>query len=205
MPLTMPTSPGFLSCTFRLETNTQRFESPLTKNVQRVLLSGARWVCTYSLPPMNRQQMADWQVFLMQLEGGVNTFYGFDPDGRTPRGKAATNPGTPLVNGASQTGSSLTIDGCPANITGYLLPGDYFTVNDQMVMVTAPVDTDGTGNATVNFKPALRGSPADDDALTVRDATCLMILADDNQTGWQGRSNKIGFYEGLSFSAVEVF
>lgn len=205
MPLSMPASPGFQSCPFRLETNTQRFESPLTKNVQRVLLGGARWACTYTLPAMSRQQMVEWQAFLLQLEGGVNTFYGFDPDGRTPRGQAATNPGTPLVAGADQTGSSLNIDGCPANVTGYLLTGDYFTVNDQMVMVTSPVNTNGSGEATVNFKPAIRSSPADNDPITVQDATCLMILADDGQTGWQGRSNNIGFYESLSFAAIEVF
>ncbi len=205
MPLTMPAAPGFLSSPFKLETNTQRFESPLTKNVQRVLLSGARWTCTYTLPAMNRADMANWQVFLMQLEGGVNTFYGFDPDGRTPRGAAATNPGTPLVNGAGQTGSSLIIDGAPANVTGWLLPGDYITVGTQMVMVTAPVNTDGSGNATIPFKPALRGSPANNAPVTVQNATCLMILSDDNQTGWQGRSNRVGFYDSLSFAAMEVF
>jgi hypothetical protein len=205
MPLTMPASPGFLSCPFRLETNTQRFESTLTKNVQRVLLPGARWTCTYTLPAMNRDQMANWQAFLMELEGSVNTFYGFDPDGRTPRGVAALNPGTPLVNGAGQTGSSLVIDGAPANVTGWLLPGDYITVSEQMVMVTAPVNTDGSGNATINFKPALRTSPTDNAPVTVQNATCLMILADDGQSGWQGRSNRIGFYEPLSFAAIEVF
>lgn len=205
MPLSMPASPGFLSSPFRLETNTQRFESPLTKNVQRVLLPGARWTCTYSLPAMNRAQMAEWQAFLMQLEGGVNTFYGFDPDGRTPRGAAATNPGTPLVMGGNQTGSSLIIDGAPANVTGWLLTGDYITVNDQMVMVTAPVNTDGSGQATIPFKPALRSSPSDNAPVTVQNSTCLMILSDDQQTGWQGSSNRVGFYEPLSFAAIEVF
>jgi hypothetical protein len=205
MPLTMPASPGFLSCPFKLETNTQRFESPLTKNVQRVLLPGARWSCTFNLPAMNRQQMGEWQAFLMQLEGGVNTFYGFDPDGRTPRGAAAANPGTPLVNGANQTGSSLVIDAAPASVTGWLLPGDYVTVENQMVMVTAPVSTNGSGQATIPFKPALRSSPADNAPVTVQNATCLMILADDGQTAWQGRSNRIGFYEPLSFAAMEVF
>jgi hypothetical protein len=201
----MPASPGFLSSPFRLETNTQRFESPFTRNVQRVLLSGARWAGNFNLPAMNRAQMAEWQAFLLQLEGGVNTFYGFDPDGRTPRGQAAINPGTPLVNGGSQTGSSLVIDGAPANVTGWLLTGDYFTVNSELKMVTSPVNTDGSGNATINFKPALRSSPADNAPLTVQNATCLMTLADDQQTGWQGRSNRIGFYEPLSFAAIEVF
>src|SRR3954447_4185282 len=117
MTISMPASPGFRTSRFGLETNTQRFESPLTKNVQRVLLSGGRWVLTATLPKMNRAQFVNWQSFLMQLEGGVNTFYGFDPDAKTPRGAAT---GTPLVMGGSQTGSSLTIDGCTAGVTGWL-------------------------------------------------------------------------------------
>jgi len=202
MTLTMPSTPGFIRPRFGLQTNTQRFESPLTKNVQRILLSGGRWVLSASLPAMNRQQMAPWQSFFLQLEGGVNTFYGFDPDGKTPRGAAT---GTPLVNGASQTGSSLIIDGCTANVTNWMMAGDYFSVNGQLVMVTANANTNGSGQTTLNFKPALRSSPADNAPLTVQNATCTMILSDDMQAMWEGRSNREGFYESITFSAIEVF
>ena len=202
MTISMPAAPGFTRVRFGLETNTQRFESPLTKVTQRKLLAGARWTLTATLPAMNRSDMANWQAFLLQLEGSVNTFYGFDPDARNPRGPAT---GTPLVNGGSQTGSTLTIDGCTASVTNWMTAGDYFGVNGELKMLTANVNTNGSGQATLNFKPALRNSPADNAALTVRDATCLMTLTDDMQAIWEGRGNRVGFYDPITFSAVEVF
>ena len=57
MTLSMPARPNFRASTFGLETNTQRFESPLTKSVQRVLLGGARWSGTFTLPKMDRRRM----------------------------------------------------------------------------------------------------------------------------------------------------
>lgn len=201
MPIPMPASPGFSACRFGLETNTQRFESPLTNSVQRLALGGAYWQATYTLPPMNRGQMALWQAFLMRLEGGANTFFGYDPDATTPRGIAT---GTPLVKGAGQTGSTLIIDGCTAGVTGWGKAGDYFNCNGQLHMLTADCHTNGSGETTLAFKPAMRSSPADNAPLTVTHPTVPMILTDDGQAVWQS-GNRLGFYEGLTFSAREVF
>ncbi len=202
MVLAMPASPGFVACRFGLETNTQRFESPLTKTTQRLVLSGARWVATYTLPRMNRQQFANWQAFLLQLEGSANTFYGFDPDARVPRGNVTGS--APLVKGAGQTGSSLLIDGLAASTNNILLPGDYFSVSGQLVMVTAPLNSDGSGEGTVYFKAALRSSPADNAPLTVTNPTCEMTLIDDQQTMW-GSGSRLAIYDEFTFSAQEVF
>ncbi|WP_435007980.1 hypothetical protein P12x_005246 [Tundrisphaera lichenicola] len=196
----MPASPGFTNCRFGLETNTQTFTSPLTKSTQRMLLGGARWVATYSLPAMRRDKAAYWIAFLDRLEGGVNTFNAFDPDCKTPRGAGT---GTPLVNGGSQTGSSLVIDGCTANVTGWLKAGDYFSVNGELKRLTQDANTNGSGQTTLNFKPALRNSPADNAAITVQKATCTMVLADDMQAMWE--CNERGVYQPKTFAAFEVF
>jgi hypothetical protein len=199
MTITMPSTPAFTNCRFGLETNSQRFESPLTKTVQRVLLGGARWAASYSLPAMNRLQAAPWKAFFLLLEGSVNTFNAFDPDCKTPRGTAT---GTPLVKNASQTGSSLTTDGWTASITA-LKAGDYFSVNGELKLVTSDVLADGSGNATISFKPALRSSPSDNAAITTNTPTCTMILADDMQAMWECNHN--GIYQPKTFTAIEVF
>ena len=196
----MPTNSGFRASRFGLETHTQRFESAFTRVIKRQLLSGARWRASYTLPRMKRAQMAEWQSFLLQLEGGVNTFYAYDPDARIPRGLAT---GTPLVNGASQTGSSLVIDGAAASVTNWLYAGDYFTVNGEFKMVTANVTTNGSGQATINFKPALRSAPADNAAILLGlDCYCAMILEDDSQSMWESDRNSI--FNEKTFSAVEA-
>lgn len=197
--INMPSYPGFVSCRFGLETNTQTFTSPLTKATQRLLLGGARWIATYSLPAMNRTQAAIWKAFFDQLGGGVNTFNAFDPDCKTPRGAGG---GTPLVNGASQTGSSLITDGWPASTT-VLKAGDYFSVNSELKRATADVLSDGSGNATISFKPALRNSPGDNAAIIIDKPTCTMALVDDMQGIWE--CDKNGIYMPKSFSAYEVF
>jgi hypothetical protein len=200
MSITMPSTPGFISSKFGLETNTQTFSSPLTKNVQRLLLGGARWTASYTLPKMKRERAAAWQAFFLSLDGGLNTFNAFDPDAKQPRGIAT---GTPLVNGANQTGNTLVIDGCTASVFGWLRAGDYVSVNGELKMATADCNTDGSGNATISFKPAIRNSPSDNSAVTVRNATCTMVLADDNQAMWDTDMNSI--YQDKTFTAYEVF
>ncbi len=195
----MPTRPGFVTSRFGLETNTQSFVSPFTRAVQRVALGGARWTMTVTLPPMKRDTAAAWKAFFDQLEGAAGTFYGYDPDCVVPRGQAL---GTPRVNGSGQTGSSLAIDGCTPGTT-FLRTGDYFAVNGEYKRATADAVVDGSGNATLRFKPALRNSPADNAAVTVNRPACTMALADDQQSVWE--CDVKGVYQPKTFSAVEVF
>lgn len=200
--INLPPNPGFRVSEFGLETNTQRFESPITKAVQRVLLGGGRWTASYTIRRMKASEpaAAQWIAFFLQLEGSVGTFNAYDPDRQTPRGIAT---GTPLVKGGSQTGSSLNIDGCTANVIGWLKAGDYFSVGGELKQMTADVNTNGSGETTLTFKPPLRSSPADNAAITVQQPTCEMVLVDDQQAKW--RSNENGIYEEKSFSAIEVF
>ena len=199
MPLTMPSSPGFVTARFGLETNTQSFTSPFTKAVQRVALGGSRWMATLSLPAMRRDRAAAWQAFFDKLEGGANTFSAFDPDGVIPRGAAG---GTPLVNGAGQTGSTLVIDGCTPNVM-FLRAGDYFGVNGEFKRLTADALANGSGQVTLQFKPALRSSPADNAVVVVNRPTVTMALVDDSQAMWE--CDVAGIYQPKTFSAVEVF
>lgn len=197
----LPTLTGFTNSRFGLETNTMTFTSPLTKTVQRLVLGGSRWVWTFSLPAMNRDKAALWKAFLDQLEGQGNTFNGYDPDCLAPRGYGAGG-GTARVNGGSQTGSSLITDGWPASKV-VLKAGDMFSVNDELKRCTADVTSDGSGNATISFKPPIRTSPADNTALVLEKPTCTMILADDMQGMWE--CNAAGVYQPKTVAAFEVF
>lgn len=201
MPIDMPASPGFIvRSAFWLETHTQTFTSPLNNATQRLLLGGARWKAGYTLRRMHAREAGAWQAFLMSLEGGVHTFNAFDPDKKSSRGLQG---GIPLVSGAGQTGSSLAIDGLTPNVVGWALAGDLFSVNGELKMLTAPINSDGSGNATANFKPAIRNSPADNAPLTFEKPTCTMALIDDQQNLWE--SDRHGVYEEKTISAHEAF
>ena len=78
--------------------------------------------------------------------------------------------GTPLVNGANQTGSNLVTTGWTASVTGLLNVGDVITlagvhaINPQSrtstgslqdFVVTAPVNSDSGGNATIPISPPI--------------------------------------------------
>ena len=157
-------------------------------------------MATYTLPKMKRPEAMPWKAFLLKCEGSAYTFNAFDPDAKTPLGAWT---GDPLVNGASQTGSTLAIDGCTADVFGWGMAGDYFNVNGELHQLTEDADTDSSGETTLTFKPALRTSPVDNAAITFTKATCVMVLIDDQQGTW--KCDKNGVYEAKTFSAMEVF
>ena len=194
----IPTTVGFSSVEFGLENNNQVFESPLSNSIQVSELTGARWYATFNLPPMKKDNALEYIGFLQRLQGRVHSFYGYDANHRSPSGTIAGS--TLLVNGASQTGTSLVLDG-GANSTLVLKAGDFFSVNNELKMVTADATTDGSGDVTVNFVPSLRSSPSDDASITTTNPVCTMKLTGDSTT-YSINSSTI---YGISFSGVEVF
>lgn len=184
-----------------LQTNTQVFTSPLNRSTQRLVLSGARWVATYTLTPYlhSETKLDEVKAFLLKLQGGGNTFYGYDPDRKTPKGTAT---GTPLINGAFQSGGQINTDGWTGSVTGIMKAGDYFTVNGELKMVTADANSDSGGNAVLYFQPILRNMPADNAAITVTNPTCTMRLIDDDQSVWESNYNKL---TDIVFSGVETW
>lgn len=76
------------------------------------------------------------------------------------------------VNGASQTGTRLNVDGGPASVNAALKAGEYVCLlvgsNYQLVQLVEDFDSDSAGAGTLAFEPALRGSPADNAAVIVR-------------------------------------
>jgi hypothetical protein len=83
--------------------------------------------------------------------------------------------GTPVVNGANQTGSSLITNGWTASITGLLNIGDVITLQGvnavnpqsrastaalQNFVITATANSDSSGNSTLQIYPAITTSGA---------------------------------------------
>jgi hypothetical protein len=126
---------------------------------------------------------------------GIAAGFHWAMDQNCPTHTVGTLGGTPLVNGASQTGSSLITDGWTAAVANRLKKGDVFTIGTgatgvygvnpqsrqstgelQQFVVTADVASDGSGNATIPIWPPITTSgayqtvvaaPGDNAAITV--------------------------------------
>lgn len=127
---------------------------------QQVQFWGGRW-WEFEIE-MGLTKSADGRrlsLFFDQLGGVRGTFLFQDPSMRNP---AAV--GSPIVAGASQTGSSIATSGWLPDIT-VLEAGQFVSLgagdDTRLHRITADVVSDGTGLATLQILPALRVSPAD--------------------------------------------
>lgn len=202
--LSQPATPKFRSCRFILEGHSQTFRSPLSNAIQTLELVGSRWRASYELPAMQRADAAAWIAFLARLNGRVGRFYSGDPSAETPRGVAT---GTPLVNGAGQTGLSVVTDGWTASVTGILKAGDYVawgtpTSWRELHLVVVDANSNVSGQATLTITPPIRESPADNAPLILSAPTCVMMLASDEGAAWD--VDEALFY-GIRFSTEEAF
>jgi len=203
-PLTFPTVTGVASINLRAVNAVAISESPFTFKQQVIAHQGQRWEAEISLPPMQRANAETWVSFLVSLAGARGTFTMGDPNGATARGTASVTPGTPVVNGSGQTGSSLTVDGLPTSETGYLKAGDYIQLGGgssaTLHKVMQDVDSNASGQAAIELWPYIRTAPADDATVVVSNAVGVFRLAG-NQTNWS--INNAAFY-GISFAAIEA-
>lgn len=203
--LTFPSVDVADGSSFGLVSNTQVFISELAGTVQTLELPGARWFVRAGWPVLTDADQRAVRAFMVKLRGQGGRFYWGDP-AYLRNGPAGALGGTPLVAGGSQTGATLDIDGASLSITNWGRAGDYFHFTNtagerEMKMLTADVDTDGAGAATLTFEPVIRVSPADNAALTFTGATCQMMLSDP-RVMWSYENP--AFY-GLQIEAVEAF
>lgn len=95
-----------------------------------------------------------------------------------------------LVMGASQTGNVLDVDALPNSTNGLLLPGDRVQIGTQVVVVTEPLNSNGSGQGRLQFEPPLRSSPADNSPVIVHQPMCRMIPAN-AEAGWDVRPGPV--------------
>lgn len=88
--ITMPTTPNFIKSNFTLVRTVGTTVSPFTGKTKTQEYDGVYWTAEVSLPPMRRNVAVNWQSFLLDLNGPVNTFKFADPDALTNTGTYST-------------------------------------------------------------------------------------------------------------------
>ena len=166
--------------------NTETFVSPITGAIQTIDRGGERWIITLQYTNLKGDDVASITSFLAKLNGQQHRvtlpFFGVDNQGAFG--------GTPVVNGASQTGTTLDIRGGTDGVTGWIKAGDFFSFNSELKICTADANTSsaspGGGTATISFSPRIRTSPSDGDSILTTAPTGVFMLAGSTQS-WNYR------------------
>lgn len=200
-PLSFPTTVAPNSVTIAPRNGVASTESPFSFGQKVYKWAGAeQWNLEVSMPYMKRAVAEEYLAFFAALQGSYGTFTMIIPASKTPRGVAT---GTPLVNGASQTGTDLVTDGWTHSVTGILKAGDLIQLGSgsstHLHKLLVDANSDGSGNATLTLWPELRTSPSDNASITVSNCKGLFRLAGDVSHS----INIEGFYS-IQFTAVEA-
>mgnify|MGYP005997435733 FL=1 len=200
-PLTFPTHTNVRSIDLRAVNAVAMSMSPFTYKQQVFAHQGQRWEADVTLPPMKRSDAEQWVAWLVSLKGLRGTFLMGDPVGCTARGSVG---GTPLVNGASQTGDTLNIDGCTASQTPWIKAGDYIQLGSassaSLHKVLADANSDGSGEVALDIWPNINVAQADNATIVTSNAKGVWRLAN-NESNWS--INEIAVY-GLTFGCTQA-
>lgn len=215
----LPSSPNPAGFSWRLVQPAQTNISEWTGKRQTLASGRGWWECSYILPPIvGTAQFNPWRSFVAQLRGGANEVRvpvdptPQEPDTAAPEGvtlsldfvareyfsEGGSSTATAYVDGAGQTGRSLVTGGWPQTDT-VLSAGEFVTINDQLLQLTADVVTDASGAATISFEPPIRTSPANLAAIEYRNPYALMYL-----TEIPAYSFEVGFVYSMNFDFREV-
>jgi hypothetical protein len=99
----------------------------------------------------------------------------------------------PLVNGANQSGAALIVDALPPSANNLLLPGDWIGINMELKRVSAPLNSDSSGNGVLQFTPPLRASPANNDPIVINAPMGRFIMST-NETPWESDPGIVSTY-----------
>jgi hypothetical protein len=152
--------------------------SPFTGQ-QQVQDWQASWMeASVSMPALIHAQAQEWIAFLMSLRGQAKVFQLGDPLATAACGSRL---GTPLVDGAGQTGYLLATKGWTASSVGVLLPGDWIQIGYRIYRTLEIATADGAGKLVLSIWPQLRESPADGDVITLNNTKGLWRLASERR------------------------
>ena len=179
--------------------------NPFTGQQQFYDWGAAVLEASVSMPPLTHVQAQNWIAFMLSLKGTANVFQFGDPLALLPV-KGGIN-GTPVVNGAGQTGRTLATKGWAAPLTGpffsVLQPGDWIQIGFRLYRNLTQQfvsDPGGIGLVVLDIWPPLREPPADGDAIIVADTKGLFRLKS-NQRKWSITASRL---YGLQFEIREA-
>ncbi len=179
-PLSLPAKPGVKAIRWREMTKVGVSVSPFTFQRQVQRGQGQAWAADITLPVIRDPAVrAEWQAFVLAMNGSQGYFAMGDPDNFGPRGVAT---GSPVVSGAGQIGPALLVSGWTVSTPGILKKGDCIGLGSgssaRLHKVLEDADSDGSGNATLSLWPRVVVSPANGSAIELDNPQSMFWLPD---------------------------
>lgn len=148
----------------------------VTEHSQDVqLLRGQGWAIELGFLPMEREEAAVLEAFLLSLRAGSGRFWMGDPYQSLPLGVAS---GSPVTSGAAAGDEVLSITGFAVSVIGQLKANDKVQIGSHLYAVLSDVDSDGAGSASVRLWPPLREAYANGTAIITQNARGVFALTE---------------------------
>ncbi len=161
----------------------------------RIARLGSKWQMRFQLAAMTYADALAWT----DLETETDTVLLPVPQ----PGKSLGSPGTPVVDGASQLGSTLNVRGCSAAYS--VFKGQWVSIvissRRYLYRVTADATADGLGDIALPLRPLIRVAPADGDTVEIASPKIEGYVRDLPANAFD--TNEAGHVPGLSFSIRE--
>jgi len=206
--VTMPTNVGFMQSEWELIRTIGTTVSPFTGQQYTQEFANTYWRAQLTLPPMSRTQVVEWQAFLAECKGPVNSFQLSDPDAKTNQGTYNQTHMTASrrVDDTSETlsfsGSTITAG---TAIFGSLIAGDFIHITGATNEVNNGTHkiSSITNNTTIVVGTTLT-TESNTASCTVRQniagATGLALTSVSSGTGTVKKGDYLGVLSGNSTS-----
>jgi len=210
---------------FNLAPNQAIFKSSFTRDTQTQNHDAGKsdiWEGVYTTPPLTDADVATMDAFLTSLNGTENTFKAFHPDRRRAVNFVPTDftfdsdeitfdslldtfdaedfPGSALVSGGGQTGTSIASNSWNYFSQTVMVAGDMFQIENQLYRCLEDVNTNAFGDALINFRPPIRTSPVGGATIITKEPVMIARLSQ-QYDGTRTDQNKIGV---ISFAFEEI-
>jgi len=159
----------------------------------------AYWTFTIPIVPRSNAEAKKWRAAMVELANMSNSFEATPPG---YKGSAYSRGGGSAiaVDGAGQLGRELAYNGADASAVVFE-PGEYFSVNGELKIVTAQSTADGSGAGVVEFEPAFRNPPPSGDPIEIAEPVASFRLVGPIG-GWQLSPNRL---HSFTLNAVETY
>jgi hypothetical protein len=176
-----PTSTGFNSLNFQQNTITKQTKTQSGRSI-RTTNATTLWSATLQFPTMTQEEFRPVQAFIALAQGALNEFDVILPSVSTSlsSGSAVSSKSVDGDHTAGDTTINISTTLTSQNL---LKAGDVirFENHTKVYMVTSDINTDGSGDATLNIQPALVENLTNGEDITLTNVPFRMTITNDIQ------------------------